>query len=137
LQAKHEADKAPSVVFPDPRQQSKKARKKALEGVGQSQTQLTSAPTVCVNLVLTSWPLAASPNVIHPPHPARAADLLMLPNTNAAMVKGAELQRRQEDAAKAAAKRERDKNDLKKQKEDAVKKAADRTKRAAKVERRA
>jgi hypothetical protein len=34
LQAKHEADKAPSVVFPDPRLQSKKARKKALEGVG-------------------------------------------------------------------------------------------------------
>jgi len=61
----------------------------------------------------------------------------MLPNTNAAMVKGAELQRRQEDAAKAASKRERDKNDLKKQKDDAAKKAADRTKRAAKVERKA
>lgn len=39
----------------------------------------------------------------------------MLPNTNAAVVKGAELQRRQEDAAKAAAKRERDKQDRKKQ----------------------
>lgn len=40
----------------------------------------------------------------------------MQPNMNAAIVKGAELQRRKEDAAKAAAKREKDKYDLKKQK---------------------
>ncbi|SGY32801.1 BQ5605_C002g01412 [Microbotryum silenes-dioicae] len=47
---------------------------------------------------------------------AAGVDLLMLPNMNAAIVKGAELQRRKEDSAKASAKREKDKADLKKQK---------------------
>lgn len=43
-------------------------------------------------------------------------DILMSPNINSALVKGAELQRRMDDAAKAAGKREKDKGDLKKQK---------------------
>lgn len=49
-------------------------------------------------------------------HRANNLDLLMQPNLNSAIVKGAELHRRQEDSAKAAAKREKDKNDLRKQK---------------------
>lgn len=40
----------------------------------------------------------------------------MQPNMNAAIVKGAEAQKRKDSAAAAAAKRERDKGDLKKQK---------------------
>lgn len=47
----------------------------------------------------------------------RALDILMQPNLNAAIVRGQELQRRQEDAAKSAAKREKDKADLKHQKQ--------------------
>lgn len=43
-------------------------------------------------------------------------DLLMRPNINAALVRGAELQRRNEDSAKSSAKRDKDKADLKKQK---------------------
>lgn len=43
-------------------------------------------------------------------------DLLMRPNINAALVRGAELQRRSEDSAKSSAKRDKDKADLKKQK---------------------
>lgn len=40
----------------------------------------------------------------------------MAPNLNAARVKGAEMHRRAEDAAKAAAKKQRDDGDRKKQK---------------------
>lgn len=40
----------------------------------------------------------------------------MRPNINAAVVKGAELQKRQEASAASANKKEKDKNDLKKQK---------------------
>ncbi|SCZ90724.1 BZ3500_MvSof-1268-A1-R1_Chr1-3g02187 [Microbotryum saponariae] len=68
---------------------------------------------------------------------AAGVDLLMLPNMNAAIVKGAELQRRKEDSAKASAKREKDKADLKKQKDDAAKKLLDKQKKAQKGERKA
>ncbi|KAI5474489.1 hypothetical protein MNV49_003212 [Pseudohyphozyma bogoriensis] len=68
---------------------------------------------------------------------AAGVDMLMQPNLNSAMVRGAELHRRQEDAARNSAKREKDKADLKKQKEDAAKKAEEKKKKAAKVERKA
>lgn len=45
-----------------------------------------------------------------------APDLYMQPNMNASNVKNAEAQKRKDDSIKAAAKREKDKNDLKKQK---------------------
>ncbi|GAA5962955.1 hypothetical protein JCM3765_006727 [Sporobolomyces pararoseus] len=64
-------------------------------------------------------------------------DLLALPNMNKAHVQKAERDRRNQDAAKSQAKREKDKADLKKQKEDAAKKLADKQKKAQKVERKA
>lgn len=64
-------------------------------------------------------------------------DILMQPNLNAAIVKGNEIQRRQDDAAQAAMRKNRDAAALKKQKEDAAKAAADKKKKAQKVERRA
>jgi hypothetical protein len=90
------AEPEPDAVFVDPRSMSKKARKKAEAGVGA-----------------LALPLARRYDFqdLH-----MLADILMQPNRNAAIVKGAELQRRKDDAAKAAAKREKDKTDLKKQK---------------------
>ncbi|GAA5848637.1 hypothetical protein JCM3766R1_004910 [Sporobolomyces carnicolor] len=64
-------------------------------------------------------------------------DLLALPNMNKAHVQKAERDRRNQDAAKSQAKREKDKADLRKQKEDAAKKLADKQKKAQKVERKA
>ncbi|GAA5992705.1 hypothetical protein JCM5350_004285 [Sporobolomyces pararoseus] len=64
-------------------------------------------------------------------------DLLALPNMNKAHVQKAERDRRNQDAAKSQAKREKDKADLKKQKDDAAKKLADKQKKAQKVERKA
>lgn len=86
-----------TVVMPDGKTMSKKARKKAEEGI----------------------------------------DLLAQPNINKALVKGAELQRRNEDAAKSSAKKARDQQDLLKQKADAIKSANDKKKKAVKQERRA
>ncbi|GAA6059864.1 hypothetical protein JCM10212_007069 [Sporobolomyces blumeae] len=63
-------------------------------------------------------------------------DLLALPNMNSAHVAAKERERRNQDAAKSQAKREKDKADLKKQKDDAAKKLADKQKKAQKVERR-
>ncbi|GAA5908936.1 uncharacterized protein JCM6883_002558 [Sporobolomyces salmoneus] len=64
-------------------------------------------------------------------------DLLALPNMNKTHVQKAERDRRNQDAAKSQAKREKDKADLKKQKDDAAKKLADKQKKAQKVERKA
>ncbi|GAA5923786.1 uncharacterized protein JCM15063_003765 [Sporobolomyces koalae] len=64
-------------------------------------------------------------------------DLLALPNMNKTHVQNAERERRNQDAAKSQAKREKDKFDLKKQKDDAAKKLADKQKKAQKVERKA
>ncbi|ORY90266.1 hypothetical protein BCR35DRAFT_323713 [Leucosporidium creatinivorum] len=67
-------------------------------------------------------------------------DIYMQPNMNASNVKNAEAQKRKDDSMKAAAKREKDKNDLKKQnflcRDDAAKKLADKQKKAQKVERK-
>jgi hypothetical protein len=84
-------------------------------------------------------------------------DLLALPNMNKAHVKNAEQARRNQDAAKSQAKKEKDKADRKKQlfvffslsfalvradlglssRDDAAKKLADKQKKAQKVERKA
>ncbi|GAA5918811.1 hypothetical protein JCM6882_006355 [Rhodosporidiobolus microsporus] len=63
-------------------------------------------------------------------------DLLALPNMNKAHVTAKQQQQRSADAAKAQAKREKDKADLKKQKDDAAKKLADKQKKAQKQERK-
>ncbi|GAA5828006.1 hypothetical protein JCM11251_005688 [Rhodosporidiobolus azoricus] len=63
-------------------------------------------------------------------------DLLALPNMNKAHVAAKQQQQRSADAAKAQAKREKDKADLAKQKADAAKKLADKQKRAQKQERK-
>ncbi|CEQ38621.1 SPOSA6832_00065, partial [Sporobolomyces salmonicolor] len=117
--AREEAVRPPDKALMDPSKLSKKQRKKALDGV----------------------------------------DLLALPNMNKTHVQQQERERRNADAgksspscfrlvalhdcrslilaAKAQAKREKDKADLKKQKEDAAKKLADKQKRAQKGERKA
>ena len=114
-----------TVVMPDGKTMSKKARKKAEEGIGQSTPAFSPRPSTTLQ-ISTRRPGPCSLEAPHDDdltkllltisHRYSNADLLAQPNINKALVKGAELQRRNEDAAKSSAKKARDQQDLLKQK---------------------